>query len=152
MQAIIGPERSAGVVQARGRLPAPRFRGRRAGSRYGDTVWVRVADVLVRTPELPPYVTVIGWLPLLSVEVVNVACPAALRVAVPSVLFLSLKVTVPVGSPKPGALAATVAVKVTACPCREGLSEDTTVVVVPSLFTVWVTAVEVLPLKLALPP
>jgi hypothetical protein len=96
-------------------------------NRQGDTVWVRVADVLVRNPELPPYAAVIGWLPLLSVEVVNVACPAELRVAVPSVLFLSLKVMVPVGSPKPGALAVTVAVKVTACPCREGLSEEVTV-------------------------
>src|SRR5262249_12050905 len=112
----------------------------RAGERQGDTVWDRLAEVLVRNPELPPYTAVVGWVPWLSVEVVNAACPAASRVAVPRVLFLSLKVTVPVGMAVPGALAVTVAVKVTACPWCEGLSEEVTVVVVPSLFTVCVTA------------
>ena len=54
---------------------------------------------------------------------------------VPSVLLPSLKVTVPVGVPEPGVLAVTVAVKVTDWPDLEGLSEETTIVVVSALFT-----------------
>ena len=45
--------------------------------------------------------------------------------------------TVPVGVPDPGGPAVTVAVKVTVCPLPDGLADDTTLVVVPSLFTVW---------------
>src|SRR5436305_263964 len=117
-----GPEGVGRKVSPRGKidLGAPACRDARAesGGRRGrvearsppPAFAERRADVLVRNPELPPYVTVIGWLPLLSVEVVNVACPAAFRVAVPRVLFLSLKVTVPVGTPPPEV---TVAVKVT---------------------------------------
>ena len=53
------------------------------------------------------------WLPRLSAEdVVKVAVPA-LNVPVPNVLAPSLNVTVPVGVPAPGAVAATMAVKVT---------------------------------------
>ena len=54
---------------------------------------------------------------------------------VPSVLLPSLKVTVPGGLPEPGILAVTVAVKVTDWPDLEGLSEETTIVVVSALFT-----------------
>src|SRR5260370_39672355 len=89
---------------------------------------------------------------MLKVEVVNAACPAAFRDAVPSVLFLSLKVTVPVGMPVPGALAATVAVKVTAWPLLEGLGAEVTVLGVPAVLTVWETAAEALPSELPLPP
>jgi hypothetical protein len=64
----------------------------------------------------------------------------------------SLTVTVPVGVPLPGALAATVNVKLTACPVAEGFGVwPLIVVVVPATFTVWATPVEVLPAKLALP-
>ena len=60
--------------------------------------------------------------------------------------------TVPVGVPVPGALAETVAVNVTACPTLAGSAEEVTVVVVGSLLTVWLSAVEELPLKLVSPP
>ena len=83
---------------------------------------------------------------------VSVACPAPFREAIPSFFVPSLKVTVPAGIAVPGALATTVAVKVTAWLCIEGSREEVTVAVVPSLFTVWVTMEEVLPLKLASPP
>lgn len=68
-----------------------------------------------------------------------------------SVLVPSLKVTVPVGTVVPGALATTVAVKVTVWPWVDGLSEEVTELVVESLFTVWVRADEALVLKLELP-
>ena len=56
----------------------------------------------------------------------------AARVTAPSV-----KVTVPVGVPAPGATAATVAVKVTTWPKTEGLAVELTVVVLESLLTTW---------------
>jgi hypothetical protein len=43
---------------------------------------------------------------------------------------------VPEGVPEPGALAVTVAVKVTLCPAVEGLLDEVTLVLVLSLFTV----------------
>src|SRR6266567_2585504 len=65
--------------------------------------------------------------PTLSVDVVNVATPLPLSVAVPSGFAPSVKVTVPVGVPEP---LVTVAVKVTACPKVLGLNEVVSVVVV----------------------
>jgi hypothetical protein len=56
----------------------------------------------------------------------------------------SWKSTVPVRVPDAGAIAATVAVKVTLCPDNEGLTEDANVVVVPPLFTVCVRGADVL--------
>ena len=53
------------------------------------------------------------WVPTDSDEVENVALPA-LKLAVPSVAAPSRNVTVPVGVPVAGAMALTVAVKVTA--------------------------------------
>lgn len=103
--------------------------------------------MLVRKLELPPYTAVIEWLPLFKFEIEKVACPDEFKVLEPSVLVPSLKVTVPVGTAVPGALATTVAVKVTDWPLFDGLSEDVTVVVVASLFTVWVKVEEVLVLN-----
>lgn len=100
---------------------------------------------------LPPYTAVMEWLPLFKFETERVACPDAFKVLEPSVRVPSLKVTVPVGTAVPGALATTVAVKVTDWPLCDGLSEEVTVVVVPSLFTVWVKVEEVLVLNLASP-
>jgi hypothetical protein len=57
-------------------------------------------------------------------------------VTVPSVNVAVLNVTVPVAMPLPGALAATVAVKVTAWPVDDGLGDEVRVVVVTSLLTV----------------
>jgi len=63
----------------------------------------------------------------------------------------SLSVTVPVGVPLPGALTATVKVKVTAWPTVDGSGASLViVVVVPAAFTVWPTLV-VLPAKSASP-
>jgi hypothetical protein len=76
------------------------------------TVWVSVADVLVVKLVSPPYTTVMECAPRVKLLVVNVAEPPD-RVPVPSVLAPSMKVTVPVGVPEPGATAETVAVKVT---------------------------------------
>ncbi len=90
--------------------------------------------------------------PTASVLVTNVAWPEPSRVPLPRVLDPSLKVTVPVAVPAPGLFAVTVAVKVTACPDTEGLAEELTNVVVPAFLTVWVSGLEVLPLKVASPP
>src|SRR5437868_11647148 len=69
---------------------------------------------------------------------VRVATPT-LSVPVPKVAAPSLKVTVPVGVPEPGALAVTVAVNVTDWPKTDGAGavEDTTVVVVDVRSTSW---------------
>jgi hypothetical protein len=74
-----------------------------------------------------------------SSDVLNVALvtPAFVdSVPVPKVVVPSLKVTVPVGFPLPGATALTVAVKVTDWPKTDGLAEEVTVVVVSALPTV----------------
>ena len=107
--------------------------------------------MLVRKFVLPPYTAVIEWLPLFKFETERVACPDAFKVLEPSVLVPSLKVTVPVGTAVPGALATTVAVNVTDWPLCDGLSDDVTPVVVASLFTVWVKVEDVLALKLESP-
>ena len=82
----------------------------------------------------------------------NIAWPEPSRVPVPRMLEPSLKVTVPVGVPAPGLFAFTVAVKVTDCPDNDGLAEELTDVAVLAFFTVWVNALEVLPVKVASPP
>ncbi len=107
--------------------------------------------MLPRKLELAPYTAVMEWLPTLRVEVEKVATPED-KVPVPSVVVPSLKVTVPVGTAVPGALATTVAVKVTDWPGFDGLSEEVTELVVESLFTVWVSVDDTLVLKLELPP
>ena len=84
-------------------------------------------------------------------EVENVAWPEEFRVLVLRFLFPSLNMTLPVGTAVPGELATTVAVKVTLWLWFDGLSDEVTELVVASLFTVCVSAEEVLGLKLALP-
>ena len=61
------------------------------------------------------------------------------------------KLTVPVGVPLPGEVAATVAVKVTFCPVTEGLALLVSVVEVEAKLTVWESAVEVEVVKLLSP-
>ena len=90
--------------------------------------------------------------PTASVLVVNIAWPELFSVPVPRVLWPSSKVTVPLGVTPTGPFAVTVAVKVTGCPDTEGLAEELSNVVVPAFFTVWVSGLEVLPLKVASPP
>src|SRR5437867_195462 len=94
----------------------------------------------------PRYVPVtFVWLPVDSAAVVKVVCPLD-SVLVPSVVAPSLKTTEPVGVPTPGETALTVAVNVTDAPNTDGLKDDARAVVVLALFTVCVTAAEVLPL------
>src|SRR5262249_36756820 len=71
--------------------------------------------------------------------------------ATASTTFFSMNVTVPPGMPPPGATAATVAVNVTACPVLEGFNDDVKLVVVLALFTVCVSAADMLPLKFGSP-
>jgi len=78
----------------------------------------------------------------------NVALPL-LSVPVPRVEEPSLKVTVPVGVPP---LEVTVAVNVTEAPYVDGFREEATAVELVALFTVSVSAGEVLPVKLVAPP
>src|ERR1051326_6871402 len=63
------------------------------------------------------------WEETLRPLVLKVAEPE-LNVPVPRVVAPSLKVTVPVGVPLPGAVAVTVAVNVTDWPETEGLAEE----------------------------
>ena len=72
-----------------------------------ELLWIKFG-----VPGLPPYTTVIEWLPTAKLEVLKVALPPE-SVAVPKVVEPSRKLTVPDGVPLPGALALTVAVKVT---------------------------------------
>jgi hypothetical protein len=83
--------------------------------------------------------------------VVNVAEPDALNATVPRMVAPSWKLTVPAGIPLPGATTDTCAVYVTDWLSIEGFAEDLIVVVVEALFTVCVTATEVLPVKLLSP-
>jgi hypothetical protein len=80
---------------------------------------------------------VIVWFPVVSVEVVKVAWPDAMVTLAARVVAPSVKVTVPLGVPVPGATAAAVAVKVTVWPTYEGLGEELTVVLLEALFTTW---------------
>ena len=106
-----------------------------AGPTLPFTCCTKTAELLVIKLPSPLYVAVMLWLPFLSDEVVKTAWRLLLSVAVPRMVLPSLKVTVPVGVPEPGALALTVAVKVTACPSADGLSEEVRVVAVASLLT-----------------
>ena len=107
--------------------------------------------MLVRKLALPPYTAVIEWVPFFKLEIEKVPCPDAFKVLEPSVLVPSLNVTVPVETAVPGALATTVAVNVTDWPLIDGFCDEITVVVVASLFTVWVKGEAVLALKLESP-
>jgi hypothetical protein len=76
------------------------------------TDWLTVLLVLVTKLVSPAYTAVIECDPTDSALVLNVAVPP-LSVPVPIVVRPSLKVTLPLGVPAPGAVALTVAVKVT---------------------------------------
>jgi hypothetical protein len=89
---------------------------------------------------------VIVSLPTASVEVLKVAVPEEFRVPVPSVVPLSLKVTVPVGAAEPVAWA-TVAVKITVWPETAGFSEELTEVVVAVVPAAVIATVTVLLLE-----
>jgi hypothetical protein len=111
-------------------------------------VWLRAVDVLVVLEASPEYTPVMVCEPAARAEVVKAACPAAFSATVESTVAPSRKSTVPVGVPA-GLL--TVAVKVTACPAPAGFSEEAMDVVEAALLMVCVTAVDVLPAKVASP-
>jgi len=111
------------------------------------TPWLRGAEVDDRWFVLPAYVAVMVREPVAANDVEHVATPEPLVVCVPEVQLMgvepSLKVTVPVGTPPPGATAATVAVKVTPCPVMTGVTDVVRLVVVEAALTTWPRAVEV---------
>jgi hypothetical protein len=94
---------------------------------------------------------VIEWLPTESVDLDRVAMPATSVTGLPRFAAPSLNWTVPVDVPEPGAVAVTVAVKVTDWPNVEGLGELARAVEVPALLTVWAVVPE-LPPNMASPP
>src|ERR1700716_1445604 len=93
------------------------------------------------------------WLPTPAYVTAHVAVPATMTwlTQPPMLTPASWKVTVPVGTPEPGAFAETVAVNVTPWPETDGLADELSTVVVASLFTIWVSGAEVLGRKLASP-
>src|SRR5262249_14259719 len=78
----------------------------------------------------------------------NVAVPSGPTAKVPRITLPSMKVTVPVGVPAPGATAATVAVKVTPWPVTAGLSDEPSVTAVAAGMTVTAAASDSLSAKL----
>jgi hypothetical protein len=95
-------------------------------------------------------------------ECAPTAKPAMTQVAVPAtatgrapqpamVTPASWKSTVPVLVPDAGAVAVTVAVKVTLCPDTDGLTDELRAVVVFPMSTIWIRETEVLGLKFASP-
>lgn len=110
------------------------------------TTWVNAADVLLAYCVSPVYAAVIKSDPAGRLVVINVACPE-LTVPVPRTVWPCLNVTAPVA-----AEGVMVAVKVTACPTKDGFSDDARVVVVAVLeTTLWVIAAETLALLFASP-
>jgi hypothetical protein len=95
------------------------------------------------------------WLPTVSVLLLNVAVVTPLVVltlaGLPVLLPSTWNCTVPVGVPAPGAVILMVAVKVTLWPKPDGLAEAATAVLLLALVTVWVSAAEVLALKVVSP-
>ncbi len=78
------------------------------------------------------------WLPTVSVDVMNMACPLLSSEAVPRVVAPSVKVTVPVGVPP---LPFTVAAKVTGWPNVLGFGVEANVVIAVVEVTFWVSVV-----------
>src|SRR5438067_9185832 len=94
------------------------------------------------------------WLPTLKLDVAHVVVPAASACRLQPVIELapSLKFTLPVGVPAPGAVAVTVAVNVTLWPNTDGLADDVSAVLVLAWLTTCDTAELVLVVKLVSPP
>ena len=74
--------------------------------------------------------------PAVSEEVANVATPLLFTELVPSTVVPSKKVTVPVATPVPGAIALTVAVSVTVAPATEGFTSEVSTVALENCMTV----------------
>src|SRR3954453_2976712 len=91
------------------------------------------------------------WPPAAAKLVGSVALPPVPTATVPRTTLPSLKVTVPVGVPPPGATAATVAVKDPAGRGTPGLTDDRRTTAVAAGLTVTAAAAEVLPAKPMVP-
>src|SRR5262249_59959806 len=91
------------------------------------------------------------WSPAAAKVVLNAAVPPGPTGTVPRTTLPSMKVTVPVGPPIPGARTETTAVKVTAWPVAAGLTDDVRATVVAARLTVTPTAAEALFAKLPVP-
>ena len=89
-----------------------------------------------------------------SVLVTQVALPEAATACAPQPAIVTpaaVKFTVPVRVPDAGAIAETVAVKVTLAPVLEGLTDETSAFEVMPWFTVCARVAEVEPVKLPSP-
>jgi hypothetical protein len=105
----------------------------------GFTFWPPASEPLLPLKLTSPlYCAVTVWLPTLSDEVLVWPMPL-LRVTGPPKFAPSImNWMVPVAVPDPGAVAVTMAVKVTFCPLVDGLADEVTLVAVLSLLTTWV--------------
>jgi hypothetical protein len=92
------------------------------------------------------------WLLAVRLVVAGLVASPPVRVTgLPKFVPSMTNCTVPVGVPLPGAVTLTVAVKLTLWPANEGLTEESTTVLVVPLATIWVRAKAVLLEKLASP-
>ncbi len=92
-----------------------------------------------------------SWEPTVSDVSVKAAVPLVSE-TVPRDVVPSIKLTLPVAVPAPGATAETIAVKVTDCPSEEGLGAAVKLVFVEAVLTTCDKAgLDVLLVKLALP-
>ena len=83
------------------------------------------------------------WLPTKSADVEKGAVPEPSKKPVPRVANPSMNVTDPVGMPKPGKFAVTLAMNVMNWPKTDGLGEDVTIEVEASPLTICVNEDEV---------
>src|SRR5690349_5032960 len=111
-------------------------------------VWVSDAELLDAKFPSVWYCAAIECEPTPREVVANVAWPAASSVPLPIWVAPSKNRTAPVGVPP---VLVTDAVNVTDWPTEAGLADEATVVVVLAGFTVWFSAADPLPAKVALP-
>ena len=97
-----------------------------------------LAKVPVLVPKLllPEYTAVTAWFPTVSVLVLpEVATPDTSVTGKPKFVPSIVNCTVPPGVPEPDPDAATLAVKLTACPYTDGFNVEPTVVLLVAWFT-----------------
>lgn len=111
-------------------------------------VWVSAAEALDAKFPSVWYCAVIECEPTDREAMANVAWPAASSVPLPICAAPSKNRTAPVGVPP---VLVTDAVNVTDWPTEAGLAEDATAVAVLAGLTVWFSAADPLPAKVALP-
>src|SRR5262249_5285794 len=92
-----------------------------------------------------------AWPPAAAKLVVKDVVPVGPRARVPRITLPSMNVTVPAGTPTPGARTETAAVKVTDWPATTGLADEVRATEVAAGLTVRATPAEVLFAKLPVP-